>query len=658
MSSSTRWGSLVLSAGFTILSSSIGARAAVTVAPARAAVVISTQTQQFTASGSGASWSVDNIVGGNSTVGTISSTGLYTPPAKAGTHKITATANGMSGLATIFVTDLKGVFTYHNDNARDGMNNREFALSGTTVTAATFGKLFSCAVDGAVYAQPLWIRGVNIGGGPHNITIVATQHDSVYVFDADTKPCVTYWHANLLDTLHGGTAGEAPVTWNDVGYCYGDIYPEIGITGTPVIDSTTNTIYVVSASESNARNSGSCIGASGNFYHRLHALDVFTGSEKYNAPVTISTSVPGTGDGSVNGMISFSSQLHHNRSGLAEVGGRIYVMFAAHEDATPYHGWVMAYQAKNVQQQMAVFNTTPNGVNGADGGIWMGGAAPAIDSGANIYFSTGNGVFDELPPPPNSDYGDSILRLHYVRGSTLNGTNLSISDYFTPYNQAALAQGDTDLGSGGIILLPNQTGSGPQHLLTEVGKDGIVYLIDRDNMGQYNSLNNDQIVQSFRGPAFGVSGIPAFWHNNLYIGGRRDTVRHFTFNPTTELFNPTPMSQTPSSFGYPGTVPSVSSKSGSQGIVWAIDSSLYGYASPNAGIECSAVPVPAACSGPAILHAYNANNLAQEYWNSSQAGNNRDRAGNAVKFVLPTVANGKVYVGTRTEVDVYGLLGN
>lgn len=657
MLSSKRWGSLVLSVSFTILSASISTRAAVTVFPARAAVVISTQTQQFTATASGAAWSVDNVVGGNATVGTITTAGLYTPPAKAGTHTITATASGSSGSATVYVTDLKGVFTYHNDNARDGANNREFALSGSTVATATFGKLFSCAVDGAVYTQPLWMKGVTIGGGVHNIMIVATQHDSVYVFDADANPCVLYWRVNLLDTLHGGTAGEAPVTWNDVGQCFGDIYPEIGVTGTPVIDTATNTIYVVSASESNASNSGSCIVASGNFFHRLHALDVFTGSEKYNAPVTIAASVPGTGDGSVNGMISFSSQLHHNRSGLAELGGRVYVMFAAHEDATPYHGWIMAYKATNVQQQVAVFNTTPNGVNGADGGIWMGGAAPAIDSGGNIYLSTGNGVFDELPPPPNNDYGDSILKLHYVKGNTLNGTNLSISDYFTPFNQAALAQGDTDLGSGGVVLLPNQTGPGPQHLLTEVGKDGIVYLVDRDNMGQYNSLNNNQIIESFRGPALGVSGIPAFWHNNLYIGGQRDSVRQFIFNPTIGLFNTTLTSQTSSVYGYPGTVPSVSSQAASHGIVWAIDSSLYGYASPSA-VNCSSVPVPAACSGPAILHAYNANNLAQEYWNSSQAANNRDRAGNAVKFIPPTIANGKVYVGTRTEVDVYGLLGN
>jgi hypothetical protein len=645
---------LVVSCVFLLVSSS--AFGQVTVSPARAGVVTVTQTQQFTASATDATWSVDKVVGGNSTVGTISSTGLYTPPAKAGTHTITATANGSSGSAKVYVSGLKGVFTYHNDNARDGANTLELALSNTTVTTTTFGKLFSCTVDGAVYAQPLWLKGLTIGGGIHNIIIVATQHDSVYAFDADANPCVTYWHVNLLDTLHGGTSGEKPVTWNDVGQCFGDIYPEIGVTGTPVIDSTTNTIYLVSASESNAKNSGSCSGASGNFYHRLHALDIFSGSEKYNAPVTIAASVPGTGDGAVNGMISFNSQLHHNRSGLAESGGRIYVPFAAHEDATPYHGWLFAYKSTNVQQQLAVFNTTPNGVNGADGGIWAGGAAPAIDTGGDVYVSTGNGVFDELPPPPNADYGDSILRLHYIKGTTLNGTNLSVSGYFTPYDQSTLAQEDGDLGSGGVVLLPNQTGPGPQHLLAEVGKEGVVYLIDRDNMGQFNGSNNSQIVQSFNGPARGLWGIPALWHNNLYLGGQRDTVRQFTFNPSTGLFNTPAASQTPSTYGYPGAVPSISSQSATHGILWAIDSSLYGYANPNTAVNCYAVPVPPGCSGPAILHAYNATNLAQEYWNSTQAANNRDQAGLAVKFVPPTIANGKVYVGTRTEIDVYGLL--
>ena len=656
MKSSLRMMSFVCAFGAMLFSAASAFGAGITVSPALAAVTTTTQTQQFTASIQNVTWSVDKIVGGNVTVGTITTNGLYTPPAKPGNHTITATSGNLSGSASISVTDLPFVLTYHNDALRDGVNAREYALKSSTVTTATFGKIFACPVDGAVYTQPLWFKALSIGGGVHNVIFVATQHDSAYAFDADASPCVTYWHVNLLDTLHGGTTGEKSVTWNDVGACYGDIYPEVGVTGTPVIDPSTKTIYMVSASESNPSNSGHCSGSSGNFYHRLHALDLFTGSEKFNAPVTIAASVPGTGDGSSGGVVSFNSQLHHQRSGLAFIGGKVYVPFSAHEDAIPYHGWVIVYKASNVQQQLAVFNTTPNGLNGADGGIWGGGGAPAIDSGGDVYVSTGNGVFDEAPPPPNNDYGDSLLRLHFFNGSTANGVNLSIAGWFTPYDQAQLAKYDTDLGSGATVLFPNQTGSGPQHLLTQVGKEGVVYVVDRDNMGQYNPSNNSQIWQSFAGPSQGLWGTPVLWHNNLYVGGAGDSVKQFSFDPTSELFNTTVASQTAQVFGYTGTTPSVSSQGTAHGIVWTLDEGLYGYASPNAGRNCSMVPVPAACTGPAILHAYNATNLAVEYWNSTMAANNRDKAGNAVKFVPPTIANGKVYVGTRTEVDVYGLL--
>lgn len=567
-------------------------------------------------------------------------------------------ACGFGGIsAQVAATTLSGVFTYHNDLARDGANTLEYALKPTTVNTASFGKLFSCTVDGAVYTQPLWVPSLSIGGGTHNVIFVATQHDSAYAFDADASPCVTYWYVNLLDTLHGGTGSESPVTWNDVGNCFGDIYPEVGVTGTPVIDHTTNTIYLVSASEKNPASSGHCSGSVATFYHRLHALDLATGSEKFNAPVTIAASVPGTGDGSVGGIVSFNSQLGHQRSGLALSGGIVSVVFSAHEDATPYHGWVLGYKASNVQQQLTVFNTTPNGLNGADGGIWGGGGAPAVDSGGDLYVTTGNGDFDEISPTPDNDYGDSILRLHPFHGTTLNGVNLNIAGWFTPYDQLTLSQTDADLGSGAAVLLPKQTsGAGPANLLVQTGKEGVVYLIDRDNMGQYNAINNDQIRQSFPGPSYGLWGTPALWQNRLYVGGQYDSVKEFSFDPTTELFNTSVVSHTAHVFGYPGAVPSVSSQGALHGIVWAIDASLYGYASPNAGINCYVVPVPPACSGPAVLHAYNANNLAMEYWNSSMATNGRDQAGYAVKFVPPTIANGKVYVSTRTEVDVYGLL--
>jgi hypothetical protein len=631
----------------------------VTISPELAAVTATTQTQQFTSSPTTVTWSVDSIVGGNTTVGTISTTGLYAPPATAGNHTITAVSGTAKATASIAVTNLTGVLTYHNDTARDGINTREYGLTPVTVTTATFGKLFSCAVDGAVYGQPLWVKGLTIGGGIHNVVFVATQNDSAYAFDADANPCVTYWHVNLLDTLHGGTTGENPVTWDDVGYCYGDVYPQVGVTSTPVISTITDTIFLVSASEKDAVNSGHCAKTTATFYHRLHALSLLTGSEKFNAPITIAASVPGTGDGSVNGMLSFDSQLEHQRAGLALYPGEVFVGFASHEDATPYHGWLLGYQSTDVQHQMAVFNSTPNGLNGADGGFWAGGGAPAIDSGGDVYVATGNGVFDEAPPPPDNDYGDSVLRLHSMTGSTPNGENLTVAGWFTPFDQAILAENDTDLGSGSPVLLPTQTTDGlPPNLLVQVGKDGNVYLINRDNMGQYNASNNDQIVQSFTGPVNGLWGMPALWHNKLYVGGQTDSLREFVFDPSTGLFNPSVASLSSHVFGYPGTTPSVSSNAGSNGIVWTIDASLYGYASPNTSFNCSVVPVPASCSGPAILHAYDANNLAIEYWNSSMAANNRDQAGDAVKFVPPTIANGKVYVATRTAIFVYGLLPN
>jgi len=617
-----------------------------TISPQHAGVVVATQTQQFTGTLAGMSstlnWSVDGVAGGNATTGTVSPSGLYTPPAIGGTHMVTvATPDGsLQASATVGVTDLAGVFTYHNDLARDGVNAQEYALTGSTVSTGSFGKLFSCAVDGAVYAQPLWVPSMSIGGGTHNVIFVATQHDSLYAFDADANPCVMYWYVNLLDTLHGGTAGEASVTWNDVGNCFGDVYPEVGVTGTPVIDPTTNTIYVVSASESNVMSSGNCSGSSAAFFHRLHALDLFTGNEQPNAPVTIAATVPGTGDGSAGGMISFDSQLHHQRAGLVLSNGVVYVPFSAHEDATPYHGWLIGYSAADVQTQTAVFNTTPNGLNGADGGIWGGGGAPAVDSGGDIYVSTGNGVFDEAPPPPNADYGDSTLRLHPSISATPNGANLTVAGWFTPFNQLSFAQGDVDLGSGAGIVLPDQNSGPVLHLLVQTGKDGFIYLMDRDNMGQYNPTDNNQIVQSFQGTQFGTWGTPAFWQNNLYTGGQGDSVRQYAFDSSMGMFATTPVSQSAAMFNYPGTSPAVSSQGASNGIVWATDVSHYGYASSSG-------------SGPAVLHAYSAANLATEYWNSSQGTG--DQPGGAVKFVVPTVANGKVYLGTRTEVDVYGL---
>ena len=615
-------------------------------------------------------WTVDGVEGGSSTTGTIGDNGLYTPPASGGTHTIRAisVANpANSGTATVAVTDLAGVFTHHNNLARDGTNIQEYALTAENVNATAFGKLFSCATastseiqqgQGAVYTQPLWMPGLTIGGGVHNVVFVATQHDTVFAFDADSSPCVTYWQVNLLDTLHGGTSGETPVFWNDVGcQCgVGDIYPEVGVTGTPVIDPTTNTIYLVSTSQ---------VSAQGTFYQRLHALDLASGNEKFSAPVIIAASVPGIGDG--GSTVAFSAQMENQRPGLALAGGTVYIGWSAHEDASPWHGWILGYAASDVQQQDAMFNASPNG--GA-AGIWAGGGAPAIDASGNVYVSTGNGVFDaNLTSMPDNDFGDSVLKLAPFNGTTLNGQNLNLADWFTPTDESCLANTDTDLGAGNPVLLPDQT-SGPfPHLLVEMGKEGVVYLINRDNMGQLLvndcSAVNAQIPQVFVGSPSGFYGTPAFWQNNLYFAGSHDNtgsgdyLRMFTFDSTTGTFSTAAVSESTHYFNFPGASPSISAQGSSNGIVWAIDASTYGYADPNAdggATNCFQVPVPSHCSGPAVLHAYNANNLAVEYWNSSMAADNRDVAGNAVKFVPPTIANGKVYVSTRSEVDVYGLL--
>jgi hypothetical protein len=516
--------------------------------------------------------------------------------------------------------------TYHNNVARDGTNTQEYALTASSVTTTSFGKIFFCPVDGAAYTQPLWVPGLNIGGVLRNTIFVATQHDSVYAFDADVSPCSQLWHANLLDTAHGGTSGETTVPTGDVGSGFQDIQPEIGVTGTPVIDLASGTLYVVSKSE----------GPAGSFHQRLHAMDLITGDEKFAGPVNIAASVPGTGDGSVGGILNFNRRNQHQRSGLTLVNGTVYIVWASHEDHDPYHGWVIGYDAASLAQ-VAVFNADPNG---SRGGIWMSGGAPAVDAVGSLYLSTGNGTFDgNSVTPPNNDFGDTVMKVG-------TSSSLSLVDWFTPFNQAFLDGQDIDLGSSGVVILPDQT-SGPAHLLVTGGKEGKLYLLDRDAMGNYCAActtTDTNILQSFLAtPA--IFGTPAFWQNKLYLGGTADALSLFDFDATTGIFNTVASSQSATSFQFPGPTPSLSAQGASGGVLWAIDSSTYG--------------VPSAFgTGPAILHAYDAANLSSELWNSSQAANNRDTAGNAVKFTVPTVANGRVYIGTRTEIDVYGLLSN
>jgi hypothetical protein len=612
----------------------------VSVGPKLAAIV-TTQSQQFNATvkgdsaNAGVTWSVDNVAGGGATTGSITSSGLYTALASGGTHTIVATSvsdGTKSASATAAVTGLSGVLTYHNNLSRDGTNVQEFALTPSNVKASTFGKLFSCPLDGAAYAQPLWMPGLNVAGTKHNIVVIATQHDTAYAFDADSSPCLQLWHVNLLDSAHGGTLGEIPVPSGDVGTGFMTIQPEIGVTGTPVIDPASHTLYLVSKCES----------PTGSFHQRLHGLDLATGGEKFGGPADISASVPGTGDGSSGGSVPFNPRTEQQRAGLALVNGVVYIAWASHEDKDPYHGWVIGYDAATLAR-VAVFNANPNG---ARVGIWMSGGAPAADSSGNLYLGTGNGTFDaNSATPANNDFGDSILKI-----STASG--LSVADWFTPFNQDILDTMDTDLGSSGVVLLPDQS-SGHPHLAVTGGKEGRIYILDRDAMGHYCvscTTTDTNVLQTFMS-SIGIFCTPAFWQNALYFAGSAigagngDRLKRLTFNSSTGQFSPSPASQSAFTFNFPGATPSISSQGSSNGIVWAVDSS---HSVPNVGFS----------GGPAVLFAYDASDLGTELWDSAQASGNRDQAGESVKFIVPTVANAKVYLGTRTELDVYGRLPN
>jgi len=563
----------------------------------------------------------------------------FTAPSAAGVVTITATAVGdatASATATIGVTDLTGVTTYHNNLSRDGSNQQEYALTTTNVNTSTFGKLFSCTVDGAVYAQPLWVSNVTIGGVKRNVLIVATMHNSIYAFDADSSPCVTLWHANLLDSAHGGTTGEVPApsfgSGSLLGGGSGDIAPAVGILGTPVIDGSTKTIYAVTKSENTTTLA---------FFQRLHAIDLTTGAEKFSGPAPINSfiTVTGTGDGSSSGVVPFDAQHENQRPGLALVNGVVYVSWASHEDADPYHGWVLGFNASNLGLSQK-FNSSPNG---GRAGIWMSGGAPAADANS-LYVMTGNGSFDANTG--GGDYGSSYLKLSTTSGLTVN-------DYFTPHNQDALSSSDLDVGAGGTALLFGQ------NLMVGAGKSGVFFVLNRSNMGHFNSSSDAAAVQTWT--ASQSFSTPAFWNNTMYYFGvnfgSKQAGFAYDFNTSTGLFNTAPSSQTATGLGFPGASPSVSSSGSTNGIVWAIDSNAY----------CT--PQSHAC-GPALLHAYDANNLGTELWNSSQGSGNA--AGFAVKFTVPTVANGKVYVGSRGnnfgdvdsstsipgQIDVYGLLPN
>ena len=507
------------------------------------------------------------------------------------------------------VTDYPGAFTYHNDVARTGQNLQETVLSTGNVNAAQFGKLFSYAVDGFVYAAPLYVENLAIPNqGFHNVVYVATEHDSVYAFDADRDIGAPLWQVSFINP----PAGVTTVPNEDV--LSGDIVPEIGITGTPVIDPSSGTLYVVAKTKE-----------IGDYVQRLHALDITTGAEKFGGPVVIQASVPGTGDGNDgNGYVPFNPLRQHNRSGLVLSNGVVYLPFASHGDNGPYHGWLLGYDAGTLVQ-VRVFNTSPNA---GLGGIWQAGGAPAVDPNGDIFLETGNGGFD-ADAPGGLDYGDSFLRL------STSGGSLSVADYFTPFDQYQLELIDLDLGSGAPIVLPDQNSPAP-HLLVGAGKSGTIYLVDRDNMGHFHAGQDSQIVQSLPNAGVSLFGTPAYWQSNVYFLGQGNVLKAYRlFNG---LLSASPVSQADTYFGFPGGTPAISANGSTNGIAWALQTDGYYW------------------DLPSILHAYDAADVSRELYNSDQASGGRDVPGAAVKFTVPTVANGKVYVGTQTELDVYGLL--
>jgi hypothetical protein len=507
------------------------------------------------------------------------------------------------------------ILTHHYDNTRTGQNTSETKLTPANVNSTTFGKIFAYSVDGYVYAQPLYMAGLTIPGkGVHNVLFVATEHDSLYAFDADTDGA-PLWHVSFL--INGATT----LSTTDVGNTQ-DINPEMGITGTPTIDAATNTLYVIVNTKE-----------AGKYIYRLHAMDVTTGAEKFGGPMQLSASVPGTAPDGSGGMVPFNVQWENQRPGLLLNGGYLFAGFASHGDNGPWHGWVLGFNATTLAFTGA-WNTSPNGKGN---GIWGAGSGLAADASGNAYVSTGNGddtVTVPAPPPSTTiDYGDSIVRISLANGVP------TPTDYFTPFNQQSLDNADTDVGSGGVLVLPDQPGTFP-HILVQAGKQGNLYVVNRDKMtndGSHycNGCSSDpEILQTITGVG-GLWSMPAYWNGSIYLWGNGQKLK--AFSVTNGEISVSPTSESGETNGFPGATPVISSNGAADGIVWAVESDAYG------------------SSGPAILRAYDATNVSRLLYGSNLTSS-RDTLGPAVKFVVPVVTNGKVYVGTQKEVDVFGLL--
>jgi hypothetical protein len=526
------------------------------------------------------------------------------------TAKVVAIAVLAQGLWPRVSPSQTNVLTYHNDNFRTGQNLSESYLTVSNVNPSNFGELFTVPVDGKVDAQPLYVSGLTIPGlGWRNVVFAATEHDSVYAFDADTG--ALYWQTSLLQN------GESP---SDPRSCF-QVVPEIGVTATPVIDvqaGPNGAIYVVAMSED----------SNGNYFQRLHALDITTGAEQFGGPVNIQAAYPGVGDNSIDGMVIFDPSQYKERPGLLLDNGIVYTTWSSHCDYEPYTGWLIGYDELSLAET-AIFNFTPNGGQAA---IWASGAGPAADGAGHLFFSLGNGTFDTTLDsngfPAYGDYGNA-----FVRVSTLSG-QLAADSYWTMYNTTAESSIDEDLGSGGIMLMPTvfDNNGQPHYLAVGAGKDQNIYVVDRTNLGGFDPNDNRNIYQelplALNGGEFGIS---AWFNGQVYFGAVNDAIKAFAV--TNAQLSSTPISQTAQVFEYPGAIPSISANGTSSGILWAVENST-----------------------PAVLHAFDATNLATELYNSNMAPNGRDNFGPGNKFITPTIANGKVFVGTPNSVAVFGLL--
>lgn len=506
------------------------------------------------------------------------------------------------------MAQMTDVLTYHNDNGRTGQMLNEAVLSPGNVDPTHFGELRVLATDGKVDAQPLYAAGVMVPGkGVHNLLFVATEHDTVYAFDADGTNI--FWRVSMLGN------GESP---SDARNC-DQVVPEIGVTATPVIDrqlGTNGTLFVVAMSKT----------GTGSYFQRIHALDLATGADRV-PPTTVAATYPGSGANSSNGSVVFDPAQYKERPGLLLLNGVVYTAWSSHCDNDPYTGWIIGYDERTLAQTI-VLNITPNGSEGA---IWMSGAGLAADSDNYIYFLAGNGTFDTTLTgsglPNQGDYGNCFIK------ASASANVLTVVDYFTTYQTPVQNTQDVDLGSGGALILPDMVDA-QEHtrkLAVGAGKDENIYLVDRANLGKFNASNDNAVYQKLAGALpGGVWAMPAYFNGMLYYGAVYQSLAAFPF--TNALLSPS-TSQTSVSFAYPGTTPSVSANGTNNGIVWATEN-----------------------TSPAILHAYAALDLSQELYNSEQAAGGRDEFGSGNKFITPTIASARVYVGTTTGVGVFGLL--